>query len=76
LFDECWRSLKPGGRLVANVISLEGEQILDQWQRTAGGQLTRIAVSRGETIGKFRCFKPLMAVTQFCAIKHEIQDGR
>lgn len=73
LFDHCWQSLEFGGRLVANVVSVEGEQILDQWQRKTGGQLTRIAVSRSEAIGKFRGFKPLMSVTQFAAVKRATQ---
>ena len=28
LFEACWRALVPGGRLVANAVTLEGEQAL------------------------------------------------
>ncbi len=31
LFDVCWEALRAGGRLVANVVTVEGEQTLFQW---------------------------------------------
>ena len=69
LIDACWAALKPGGRLVANAVTLEGEQVLTAWQSRAGGRLTRIAVARAEAVGPFRGWRPLMPVTQLSAVK-------
>ena len=69
LLDHCWSALKPGGRLVANVASVEGEAVLADWQQTGGGSLTRIAVSRCEPLGRFRGWRPMVPVTQFAATR-------
>ena len=76
LLDCCWAALEPGGRLVANVVSVEGETVLDAWQRSHGGSLTRIAVTRCEPLGRFRGWRPLMAVTQLAATKGTAGDDR
>ena len=76
LLDHCWAALEPGGRLVANAISVEGEAVLGEWQRSCGGSLTRIAVARCEELGRFRGWRPLMPVTQLAAIKGANPHGR
>ena len=70
LFETCWTSLRSQGRLVANVVTLEGEQKLFQWQQTYGGTLTQISISRAEAIGSFLGWKPMRPVTQWKIIKH------
>ena len=70
VFDTCWAALKNGGRLVANVVSVEGEQMVTRWQQTIGGSLTRIAISRAEPIGRFQCWRPMMPVLQFAVSKN------
>ena len=69
VFEACWAALRPGGRLVANVVTLEGEAALLRWRDEIGGALTRIAVSRAEPVGGFLGWRPLMPVTQFAAVK-------
>ncbi|MBW4556507.1 MAG: precorrin-6y C5,15-methyltransferase (decarboxylating) subunit CbiE [Trichormus sp. ATA11-4-KO1] len=69
LFDVCWQALNPGGRLVANVVTLEGEQTLFQWYEKAGGNFTRIAIQRAEPIGKFLGWRAMAPVTQWIVIK-------
>jgi precorrin-6B C5,15-methyltransferase / cobalt-precorrin-6B C5,C15-methyltransferase len=64
-----WAALKPGGRLVANVVSAEGERALLDWQIRQGGELTRIAVGRYEPLGGQHVWRPLLPVTQFAAAK-------
>ena len=76
LLDHCWTALKPGGRLVANVVSVEGEAVLDHWQRSHGGSLTRIAVTRCEPLGRFRGWRPMMPVTQLAATKRKAGNDR
>jgi len=69
VFEACWAALRPGGRLVANVVTLEGEAALFRWRQEVGGALSRIAVSRAEPVGGFLGWRPLMPVTQFAAVK-------
>ena len=69
LLEACWTRLKPGGRLVSNAVTVEGEQALTAWQAQHGGELTRIAVSRAEAVGGLTGWRPLMPVTQLAAIK-------
>jgi len=69
LFDICWQALRPGGRLVVNVVTLEGEQTLFQWYEKVGGSFTRIAIQRAEPIGKFLGWRAMAPVTQWIAIK-------
>ncbi|MBD2187453.1 precorrin-6y C5,15-methyltransferase (decarboxylating) subunit CbiE [Pseudanabaena mucicola] len=69
LFESCWQNLRSQGRLVANVVTLEGEQKLFQWQQKYGGTLTQIAIRRAEPIGTFLGWKPMMPVTQWKVIK-------
>jgi precorrin-6Y C5,15-methyltransferase (decarboxylating) len=69
LLPALWQALCPGGRLVANVISLEGERALLAWQAHHGGALNRLSVSRAEKLGGHHAWRPLIAVTQLTAVK-------
>jgi precorrin-6B C5,15-methyltransferase / cobalt-precorrin-6B C5,C15-methyltransferase len=69
LLDTCWHALHPGGRLVANAVTVESEQTLLHWHRQWGGELTRLAIQRAEPIGKFRGWKALAPVTQWVVVK-------
>jgi precorrin-6Y C5,15-methyltransferase (decarboxylating) len=69
LFDACWSALKPGGRLVANAVTLDGEHALYSRHLQLGGELTRIEISALEKVGGHRAFKPRMAVTQWVVTK-------
>ncbi len=69
MVESCWQSLKSGGRLVVNVVTIEGEQQVFAWHQQVGGSLKRIAIERMEAIGTFRGWKPMSAVTQWVAIK-------
>ncbi len=75
LLDRCWSVLGPGGRLVANVVSVEGEAVLDRWHRTHGGRLTRIAITRCEPLGRRRGWRPLMPVTQLAVTRGAGEAG-
>ncbi|MFE0756321.1 precorrin-6y C5,15-methyltransferase (decarboxylating) subunit CbiE [Inquilinus sp. NPDC058860] len=69
LVESCWAALPPGGRLVANVVTAEGEAAVIGHQSRLGGALSRIAVSRAEPIGGYHGWRPLMPVTQWAAVK-------
>ena len=44
MFETCWNNLKPGGRLVANSVTFEGEKLLMGGQKPQG-ELTRFDIS-------------------------------
>lgn len=65
LLDEALARLKPGGRLVANSVTLEGDAVLTTARARLGGGLIRIGVERLETIGRLHGYRPAMAITQW-----------
>ncbi|MEC4814377.1 MAG: precorrin-6y C5,15-methyltransferase (decarboxylating) subunit CbiE [Scytonema sp. PMC 1069.18] len=69
LFEVCWEALRPGGRLVANAVTVESEQKLLQWHNQKGGELIRTAVQRVAPIGGFLGWKPMVPVTQWMVVK-------
>jgi precorrin-6B C5,15-methyltransferase / cobalt-precorrin-6B C5,C15-methyltransferase len=69
LLTTAWASLPPGGRLVANVVTAEGEAKLLEWRARHGGALTRISVSRAEPVGPHHLWRSLAPVTQLAAVK-------
>lgn len=69
VIETCWRSLRSGGRLVANAVTVETEAKLFHWQTQLGGELTRIAVQRAEAIGQFLGWKAMSPITQWSVIK-------
>ncbi len=63
VFEACWEALKPGGRMVANAVTVEGEMALASLHAQLGGEMVRIAVSRAGPVGRFHGWKSLMPVT-------------
>ena len=52
LFEAVWAALKPGGRLVANAVSLGSEaKLIDCFQRH-GGELTRLEIAKSGPAGR------------------------
>ena len=64
-----WTRLRPGGRLVANVVTAEGEARLLDWHRSFGGELTRVAISRAVPLGPRHLWRSLAPVTQLVVTK-------
>lgn len=69
LFEACWQALKPGGKLVANAVTLEGEAALVSLRGQHGGEMSRISVSRAAPVGRFCGWKSLMPVTMWSVVK-------
>ncbi|XVQ10591.1 precorrin-6Y C5,15-methyltransferase (decarboxylating) subunit CbiT [Spirillospora sp. CA-255316] len=68
LIDTCWAALRrPGGRLVVNTVTIEGERAVLEAHRRLGGELARIAVDRAAPIGGFTGWRPQMPVVQWTA---------
>ena len=69
LFQACWANLKPGGRLVANAVTLQSEASLIARHSVYGGDLMRMTVSRAEPIGGSYGWRPAMPITQWRVMK-------
>ena len=69
LIQICHERLKPGGRLVANAVTLEAEASLLHAHARLGGTLARLAVARAEALGPYNAWRPLMPVTQYAVTK-------
>jgi len=69
LVERCWESLKPGGMLVANAVTLESESVLAGWFARHGGEMTRLAVSHAEPVGPHHGWRGAMPVTQLAVRK-------
>ncbi len=64
VFETAWTVLKPGGRLVANAVTLEGAAALASRHEEHGGELIRIAISRAAPVGGATVLRPMFPVTQ------------
>ena len=65
VIDVALAALRPGGRLVANGVTVETETVLAGWHAKLGGGLTRVAVQRAAPVGGFTGWRPAMPVTQW-----------
>jgi precorrin-6B C5,15-methyltransferase / cobalt-precorrin-6B C5,C15-methyltransferase len=65
VFEAVWAALKPGGRLVANAVSLETEARLADYFGRFGGDLVRLQVARADKVGTMFGWRPAMPVTQW-----------
>ena len=65
VFEAAWSALKPGGRLVANAVSLETEARLAGYFQQFGGDLIRLQVARADRVGTVSGWRPAMPVTQW-----------
>ncbi|MEV5505668.1 precorrin-6y C5,15-methyltransferase (decarboxylating) subunit CbiE [Streptomyces orinoci] len=74
--DACWQALPPGGRLVANAVTLESEALLTDWYRRHGGELTRLAVAHATPVGGFTGWRQAMPVTQWSVTKKTARTVR
>jgi precorrin-6Y C5,15-methyltransferase (decarboxylating) len=69
VLERCWTAVRPGGRIVANAVTLEGEQVLQRACAEHGGELLRLAVSHAEPLGGLHAWRPQLPVVQWTADK-------
>jgi precorrin-6Y C5,15-methyltransferase (decarboxylating) len=65
VLEEVLAALRPGGRLVAHAVTLQAEQALVSRYHQLGGSLTRIAVERAASIGRFTGWRPARPVIEW-----------
>lgn len=69
VIEGAWAALRPGGRIVANGVTIETEVALAAACARFGGSLTRLSIARLGGLGRMRGFRPAMTVTQWTAEK-------
>lgn len=69
LLDACWSALRPGGRLVANTVTLEGEQVAAAARARWGGTLTRIDLAHAGAVGRYTSWRAQLPVVQLTTVK-------
>ncbi|EJM76335.1 bifunctional cobalt-precorrin-7 (C(5))-methyltransferase/cobalt-precorrin-6B (C(15))-methyltransferase [Pseudomonas sp. GM55] len=63
VLDACWAELKPGGRLIANAVTLQSEMTLMAWREQHGGELTRIHIAQAQPLGDFDTWRQALPIT-------------
>jgi precorrin-6B C5,15-methyltransferase / cobalt-precorrin-6B C5,C15-methyltransferase len=63
VLDTCWAQLKPGGRLIANAVTLQSEMTLMAWREQHGGELTRIHIAQAQPLGDFDTWRQALPIT-------------
>ncbi|MDI2593553.1 precorrin-6y C5,15-methyltransferase (decarboxylating) subunit CbiE [Pseudomonas sp. 681] len=63
VLDTCWAQLKPGGRLIANAVTLQSEMALMAWRERHGGELTRIHIAQAQPLGAFDTWRQALPIT-------------
>lgn len=69
VFESAWRALKAEGRMVCNVVTLQGRHKLQNLQAHYGGELVEIATSRLQSLGRKQVMKPAFPVLQWRVTK-------
>ena len=69
VFDTCWEQLKPGGRLIANAVTLQSELALVNWRERHGGELTRIHIAQAQPLGEFDTWRQALPITLLDLVK-------
>lgn len=65
VLEHCWEVLGEGGRLVANAVTLETEQLLVAAQARYGGTLIRLGLERAGALGGKTAWRPALPVVQW-----------
>jgi len=69
VLNACWTALKPGGRLIANAVTLQSEMTLMGWRELHGGELTRIHIAQAQPLGDFDTWRQALPITLLDMVK-------
>lgn len=69
VLDTCWAALRPGGRLVANAVTLQTEAALVAFRERHGGDLTRLQVAQAQPLGAFDTWRAALPITLLDVVK-------
>ena len=63
VLEQCWQALRPGGRLVANAVTLQSEATLLAFRELHGGALSRIQLAQAQPLGGFDTWRGALPIT-------------
>lgn len=63
VLENCWAALKPGGRLIANAVTLQSEARLIDWHARHGGELLRLHIAHAQPLGSFDTWRQALPIT-------------
>jgi precorrin-6Y C5,15-methyltransferase (decarboxylating) len=69
LLDYVYSVLRPGGRLVVNAVTLQGQGELVRRFERYGGDLAQANIARADRVGRFHGWRPAMPVVQWALEK-------
>ncbi|QEY61079.1 precorrin-6y C5,15-methyltransferase (decarboxylating) subunit CbiE [Metapseudomonas lalkuanensis] len=69
VLDTCWNQLKPGGRLIANAVTLQSEATLVAFRERHGGELARISIAQAQPLGGFDTWRAALPITLLDVVK-------
>ena len=69
VLDAALDMLRPGGRLVANAVTLEMQGLLAATAARLGGDLATLSVARAGPVGGMTAWRPAMPVTHWVWVK-------
>ena len=69
VLETCWAQLKPGGRLIANAVTLQSEMTLLAWRERHGGELTRLHIAQAQPLGEFDTWRQALPITLLDLVK-------
>ncbi|GAA3714252.1 precorrin-6y C5,15-methyltransferase (decarboxylating) subunit CbiE [Gordonia hankookensis] len=65
VLEAVWAALSEGGRLVANAVSLENQNLLAEWYGRHGGSLRRLSVETAAPLGTLTTWRPALPIVQW-----------
>ena len=74
LLDEAYAALLPGGRFVANAVTIETQAELMRRFKRQGGELITIDIGHAEPLGGFHGFRPARPIMQWTMVKSAQPD--
>ena len=73
VLEQCWAALAPGGRLVANGVAIESQNLLASAAGRYGGTLRRFSVETAGPLGSLTTWRPALPIVQWAANKSQEQ---
>lgn len=69
-----WQALLPGGRFVANAVTLDTQSLLVEWHARAGGTLRRLSIETVEPLGSLTTWRPALPIVQWITTRQDDQS--
>ncbi len=74
VLEQCWDALTPGGRLVANGVAIESQNLLTGAAAQHGGTLRRFSIETAAPLGSLTTWRPALPIVQWAADKSQEQQ--